>query len=366
VTRDVIIDYEAGRQWPADYSIDWATVSDPQDVLQVVDGLWTSGPNGIHPQIPGYDRLLALGDQSWDNYEVTLSVTMNDIGTFDPHGVGGFGFGMLWNGHTDGSVPGQQPKQNWVPGASFVYDDDSAYELYSWKDYSLITDSDRFPLEEGATYNFKFRVEQINVFDRLYSLKAWQAGDPEPSDWLVQGSEAMSAPATGSLYLVAHYFDVTFGDLEVTEIPGNDIARGANGNDLLSAVDAGQANPGVGEIDVLVGGAGADTFVFGDDDGRFYDDGDDGSEGLDDFALIWDFASGVDRIQLAGSSGDYLLADAPSELASGTGIYGINPSGPDELIGIVNDVFGLSLASGDFLYEAPVQLVGVEDDTSPA
>jgi len=322
--------------------------------VQVADGLWTHDANGVRPAVQGYDRLLTLGDQSWDNYEVSLSVTMHDLTTVDPRGRdgGGFAFGMLWDGHTDEPISGLQPKAGWEHGAAFFYEADSRFRLYGYEDFfPQMAATGPVPLDEGSTYNFKIRVEQTNILDRLYSLKMWEQGEAEPTEWLLQDTENFSAPATGSLYLNAHYFDVAFGDIEVREIVGDDIIPGQDSSDVVVAVGVGDANPGQGETDVLIGGAGSDTFAFGDSGGTFYDDGDDGTEGLEDFALIWDFMSGVDQIQLAGSMDEYVLGGSPSGLPSGTGVYKVNQTGPDELVGVVNDVIGLSLDSNDFLYE---------------
>jgi hypothetical protein len=183
-------------------------------------------------------------------------------------------------------------------------------------------------------------------------MKVWEKGEAEPENWLLQRTEDFAAPETGSMYLNAHYFDVTFGDFQVTEIEGNDILPGKNSSDTLIAVDTGQTNPGIGETDVFTGGAGDDVFVFGDASGAFYDNGDDATAGEEDFGLIWDFESGGDQIQLSGSEDDYELADAPASIASGTGIYLINGGGgPNELIGVVNGASGLSLTGDDFIYQ---------------
>lgn len=32
--------YAQGNVWPGDYSVDWRWVTDLQDVVRVVDGLW--------------------------------------------------------------------------------------------------------------------------------------------------------------------------------------------------------------------------------------------------------------------------------------------------------------------------------------
>ena len=63
------------------------------------------------------------------------------------------------------------------------------------------------------------RVEQVGLYDRTYSLKLWENGTVEPSGWTMQGTQTFGleeAPATGGIYLNAHYHDVAFNDLIVT------------------------------------------------------------------------------------------------------------------------------------------------------
>ena len=129
-------------------------------------------------------------------------------------------------------------------------------------------------------------------------------GTAEPQNWTLQGVQTFSidqAPSTGSLYLNAHYNDVSFGDLTVTEIEGRDIIQGTDGDDVQVAVINGSTDPGMGEIDVFVGGGGADTFVFGDQYGTYYDDNNASSAGTEDYGFVWDFTSGTDKVQLWGS-----------------------------------------------------------------
>ncbi|MEL6940432.1 MAG: hypothetical protein AAFO84_14715 [Cyanobacteria bacterium J06598_1] len=79
---------------------------------------------------------------------------------------------------------------------------------------------------------------------------------------------------------------------------GNDKLTGGGGKDILNGSDS--LLFGNGEIDRLVGGRGGDTFVLGEAGNVFY-----AAVGNSDFALLADFKSGVDKIQLAGSIGDY-------------------------------------------------------------
>ena len=83
---------------------------------------------------------------------------------------------------------------------------------------------------------------------------------------------------------------------------GDDRLRGRGGRDLLIGVDPLSAMPGAGEIDRLIGDGGRDTFVLGEDGQVFY-----AFSGNDDFADIRGFKTGTDKIQLAGSIGDYFF-----------------------------------------------------------
>ncbi|MCR8726843.1 cadherin-like domain-containing protein, partial [Frigidibacter sp. ROC022] len=357
-TRQVTVDYEDGAHWNPNYAIDWATVTDIQQVLQVADGTWTHDASGVRPVDLGYDRLLVLGDSDWDNYTLNLTITMNDLENVDPRGRdgGAFAIGMLWGGHTDQPISGWQPVSGYEPGASFFYTD--RFESHSYHSYGQVLGTQSFALEEGLTYNFTVQVEQVGIYDRLYSLKVWEVGTSEPVGWTLQGLETFSldeAPATGGIYLNAHYFDVTFGDLTVTEITGSDILNGTDTNETLVAADTEAALPGQGEIDVFTGGAGADVFVFGANGTVYYDDGNASSSGVEDYGFVWDFESGVDQIRLAGSAGDYTLTTNAPDLTPGTAIWLTGQNGAEsELIGVLRNVSGLSLESEDFLYDTLV------------
>jgi hypothetical protein len=101
----VTIAYAGGQQWPTDYIIDWAKVTNLQGVVQVVDGLWTFDANGVRPAAMGYDRVLALGDIAWDSYEAVLTIGIHDLSNIPTDGA--IWLGMQWGGHTDNPFGGQ-------------------------------------------------------------------------------------------------------------------------------------------------------------------------------------------------------------------------------------------------------------------
>ncbi|MDJ0658180.1 MAG: calcium-binding protein [Crocosphaera sp.] len=91
---------------------------------------------------------------------------------------------------------------------------------------------------------------------------------------------------------------------------GNDNILGGDGNDTLVGVDPNSKKPGFNEVDVLLGGSGKDTFWLGDAGNPFiYGDATPYyvGNGSFDYALITDFETGIDRIQLAGNKSDYLF-----------------------------------------------------------
>lgn len=220
--ESVTINYETANIWPENYQIDWSMVTNIQDAIQIVDGLWTITPQGLRTIQIGYDRLLAIGDIFWDNYEITLPVTVHD---YDPNGFAwpsnypGLGIFLRWTGHTDDPVYCGQPHCGWFPcGGAFWYDWDSNGGVCS----NVIQDQSVWdcrinPLEFNVCYNLKMRVETIAGQGNLYSAKLWRNGDLEPSSW---GSEKilLSNVDKGSALLLAHHVDVTIGDITVLKI----------------------------------------------------------------------------------------------------------------------------------------------------
>ncbi len=131
---------------------------------------------------------------------------------------------------------------------------------------------------------------------------------------------------------------------------GNDTLNGGDGNDILIGVYQGVNLAGRNQIDRLTGGAGSDLFVLGDINQVYYNDGNSSSLGLNDYALITDFNSTEDTIQLHGLRSNYLIANSPLGLPTGKAIYH-NNNGINELVGIVQgDITNLTLNSDRFIF----------------
>jgi RTX calcium-binding nonapeptide repeat (4 copies) len=231
-TRDVTVDYEGGHHWPTSYSIDWAKVTDLQDVVQVVDGLWAFDASGARPAAQGYDRVLTFGDAAWDNYEIGFTFTPHDLSNVATGGA--IWFGMQWGGHTDNPFGGS-PHLGYVPGATFMLNGPGV--LLRPSEFFPDADGDgivlnpavgrALPIAEEHSYNVLIRNEHVATdhdlsdgLDRTYSLKVWEAGTPEPAGWVIQQTMLDQEPF-GSFYLNAHYVDVTFGNVDVTPLPVN-------------------------------------------------------------------------------------------------------------------------------------------------
>ena len=132
----------------------------------------------------------------------------------------------------------------------------------------------------------------------------------------------------------------------------NDTLKGGGGNDILIGVNPNASNATIGknEKDVLIGNAGADRFVLGQNGKVFYDDGRAGSSGKKDYGLIKGFKAGQgDRIQLEGRASDYVLGQSGTGLPRGTKIY-LKTSGADELIGVVQNVTLTNTSNSAFQY----------------
>ncbi|NER31173.1 MAG: calcium-binding protein, partial [Symploca sp. SIO1C4] len=96
---------------------------------------------------------------------------------------------------------------------------------------------------------------------------------------------------------------------------GSDTLVGGDGNDILIAgtLPASVNLPGV--ADVMTGVGGSDEFVLGDANGSFYGNGE------QNIAMISDWNSSEDRMQLFGGVSDYSARATQMNGTSGLGIY---------------------------------------------
>lgn len=133
------------------------------------------------------------------------------------------------------------------------------------------------------------------------------------------------------------------GDDDITGLSGSDYLIGGAGDDTLIGVDPNSVNPGRREIDRLRGDEGADTFILGDRNQVYYNDGNDRRLGRKDYAIIEDFNSQQDVIQLHGSADDYVLR----RLGTGTAIL-YNTTDNYEGIGFVAGTEELQLTAAYF------------------
>jgi len=101
------------------YNVAWNSVTDPQDVGQYLDGIWTHDAAGIRTAQVGYDRLFLLGETDWQDYEIVAPITIHEVHQGSPlsHHPG-LGFILRFSGHIVGghrNWPDAQPKWGYQP-----------------------------------------------------------------------------------------------------------------------------------------------------------------------------------------------------------------------------------------------------------
>ena len=225
----VTVNYFHKQSWPLPYSIDWRTVKTIRQAVQVVDGKWKLETDGIRVVEPYYDRVIALGDSSWTDYEVTAQVIFH--GFRQPHkdtdggaGVIHAAIAMRWPGHDE---DGLQPCVKWYPlGATAEFrlmegnPDDCRWRIIGdgGKDWKVVNEENGRAIKLGVRYNMKARVETRIDSSTLYSVKFWKSNTVEPDSWDLQAEEGIEDVQSGGALLIAHYTDVTFGNITVNRL----------------------------------------------------------------------------------------------------------------------------------------------------
>ena len=85
-------------------------------------------------------------------------------------------------------------------------------------DQLWVDDSTNQYLDFDVPYLMRMRVETLGEGSSRYSLKVWDANEQEPQDWEVVAVDTSDVPS-GSLLLIAHYVDVSFGNIVIQPIP---------------------------------------------------------------------------------------------------------------------------------------------------
>ncbi len=121
---------------------------------------------------------------------------------------------------------------------------------------------------------------------------------------------------------------------------GNDFLSGGAGKDYLNGTSS--TAKGAGETDILIGGAGGDTFVLGDRKAVYYTRG-------NDLAVISDFNRKADKVRLHGDASDYVLTYDLKGKGTALGYVG---RGNFELVGVFADqnLSNMSLTNTAFQY----------------
>lgn len=226
-TEVVTVQYSAGNSWPLPYVIDWSAAMRIPDVAQIVDGLWELESHSIRPTEVGYDRSVAIGDVTWDDYEVIVPITIHG---FPNPNEGSVGIMARWSGHFVREA--EQPAHGWWNFGAFglFQNADSAngepYLALQTGRIATVRNYD-IPLEFGIPYYFKMRVQTVSPDQGgHYSFKVWQAGQPEPSNWhLEMQDEPPDQSLTGSIWLVADKVDASFGDVAVVPIADSAVSE---------------------------------------------------------------------------------------------------------------------------------------------
>ena len=221
--KTVTVDYAISAPIPDVLTIDWETATRIDEVGQVVDGKWHLTPDGVRTTDIGYDRLIAVGDLSMEDFEAEVEFTIHSWDQSAPWGPL-VGLGVRWQGHAN--LDASQPHWQYWPLPAFA--------TYGYNKSAQQTElvlqgfDDRSPnwfkslpitsLTQGIPYVMKVRVVSDSGAEPLYSMKVWEQGTPEPAVWALSRTGTITDPVSGSLLLAAHYSDVTFGDVIIRQI----------------------------------------------------------------------------------------------------------------------------------------------------
>ncbi len=227
LTLDTVVNFNLGQGSTLHLprTVSWSGVGDINSVGQVVDGKWIVQGGAVRTSGMGYDRLIALGDDTWINYQVTVPITVHAVeeeGFRAPSNGPGVGVIMRWTGHY---ADGNQPSVRWFPLGSIGMlrwrvpgvHDRALPTLYGSQGGSIATAASHMTVDFGVTYMFKIRVTTDSQ-GPIYALKIWKQSATEPSAWTLTGRGQSTDTGRGSLAFMAHHVDASFGTVNIESV----------------------------------------------------------------------------------------------------------------------------------------------------
>jgi Ca2+-binding RTX toxin-like protein len=233
---------------------------------------------------------------------------------------------------------------NWFVGGNTLYTNEGRFEAFDPGNPNAITTSVDFTGIEGVTVTGSGGDDIIvgtnTVYGDLYGRTY-----ADPTDVGYGNSRLPYTDNRGGDDVLAG----GGGDDTLAGKTGDDLLLGGAGDDILtgSSLDP-DGGFGIGsdrlEVDTLAGGGGADTFVLGDSDGSFYDDGGNQNYSSDNRAIITDFdaeegdivvlhADESYRVEIEGTTAFLYLDD------------GFSGYGEDELVAEIRDAPDFDLSA---------------------
>lgn len=204
--------------------IDWESEGIPNAHAQVVDGRLECNGSNVTTREVGYDRLIAVGDVRWRDYEVLVPISVHGM---EPRAYAsrsvhtGVGVVLRWKGHSNWNgdlETSRQPRSAPVPYGAIGW-------WTTWADGSEhlnFFDVDLRPvgivprsLELNRFYLFRVRVTTPEVGRSIYGLKVWPDDEDEPVARDVTMRSPVNGMDSGGLLLAAHETAASFGPVEI-------------------------------------------------------------------------------------------------------------------------------------------------------
>ena len=204
--------------------IDWEKDGLLNPNVQVVDGKWECNGRYVTPRETGYDRLIAIGDMSWHDYEVLVPVVIHGMvarAYSRPSVHTGVGIVMRWKGHSDcgaDQYASGQPRFGPGPYGAIgwwtTWADDGEHLNFFDSDFKPLNQCPRH-LMLNVPYLFRVRVFTPADGRPVYKLKVWEEETEEPDQWDVTAVAPHNGLEAGSLLLGIHETAASFGPVEV-------------------------------------------------------------------------------------------------------------------------------------------------------